>query len=108
MFEKQTCETCGKEFHPRVREIYVYKRQVGKREALFCSYSCMCAFDKAHEQKKLKSREKLKTKKKKTQPAKKAAPKKPDERRPIDETAMQEAIGLYACAWLRYRDAVHK
>jgi hypothetical protein len=108
MFEKQTCGTCGKEFHPRAREIYVYKRHVGKRETLFCSYSCMCEFDKAHEQKKLKSREKLKAKKKKTQPAKTKAPAKQKKGRPTDEAAMQDAIGLYACAWLRYRDAINK
>ena len=63
MFEKQTCGTCGKGFHPRLREIYVYKRNIGKREALFCSYTCLCAFDRAREEKKLKNREKLKTKK---------------------------------------------
>lgn len=107
MFEKQTCGTCGKEFHPRLREIYVYKRNLGKREALFCSYTCLCAFDRAMEEKKLKNREKLKTKKKKTQPARPATPKKEIEKRRVpDETAMQDAIGLYACAWLRYRDAV--
>ena len=81
MFEEQTCGQCGVKFHPRVREIYVYKRNLGKRELLFCGYSCMRAFDREWERKKLKNREKLKTKTK---------------GRVKDDTTMSNATGLFA------------
>ena len=80
MFEEQTCGQCGVKFHPRAREIYVYKRNLGKRELLFCCYTCMRAFDREWERKKLKNREKLKTKK----------------RRVKDDTTVPNATGLFA------------
>ena len=108
MFEEQTCGKCGAKFHPRVREIYAYKRTAGRREYLFCCYSCMRAFDREQEKKLLKSREKMKTKKKVPKPETKPTDKKSKKKGSEPDVApMSEAIGLYACAWLRYRDAVN-
>ena len=93
MFEEQTCGQCGVKFHPRAREIYVYKRNLGKRELLFCGYTCMRAFDREWERKKLKNREKLKTKTK---------------RRVKDDTTVPNATGLFAATRIGYGLAVNK
>lgn len=45
--ETRNCALCGKEFVPAV--YHTYRRVEGRKTKWFCKYTCMTAYDRAHE-----------------------------------------------------------